>query len=141
MSVNIQTLAIILVIMHIISDIFMLWVLRRQYGLFKRPITERMGYTTKTVTQIKQIRVVLFALSLLIFAGNIIPIFIDGITILHDNPLHRPAHIPLVSLLYAFSTALVALISAYLIKTLYRIAAASDDPDELLERDIANREM
>lgn len=138
MTISIQVLALILMLVHIVSDIFMARVLYRQWGLFKVNYDD-FGIAESELRDIKRFRVTLFTLSCIVFAGNVVPIIIDTITVLTDNSLHRNADVPIISLAYAVSNALTALISAYLIFTLYRIAKGSDNPNELLEKDIASR--
>lgn len=137
MTISIETLALILMFAHSASAIYMSFVLRRQYGLFKVNYDD-LGIDQKLAADIKGFRVTMFVLSCIVFAGNIIPIVIDGITVFTENSLHRNPHVPLISLMYAVSNALTALISAYLIYTLYRIAKGSTDPNELIEKDIVN---
>lgn len=138
MTITIQALAAILMVGHLASDAFMAMVLKRQWGLFKVRYDE-LGVGEALTRDIKRFRVTLFILSCIVFAGNTIPIIIDGITLFGDNALHRNPHVPLISLLYAVSNALTALISAYLIYTLYRIAKGSDDQNALIEKDITSR--
>lgn len=136
MTISIETLALILMIAHSASAVFMTRVLYRQWGLFKIKYDD-LDIEKSITHDIKRFRLTLFVLSCIVFAGNIIPIVIDGITLFGDNSLHRNPTVPLISLLYAVSNALTALISAYLIYTLYRIAKGTDDPNELIEKDIA----
>lgn len=138
MTISIETLAFILMIAHSGSAVFMTRVLIRQYGLFKVRYDD-LGIEKSLTNDIKRFRLTMFVLSCIVFAGNIIPIVIDGITLFGDNSLHRNPTVPLISLLYAVSNALTALISAYLIYTLYRLAKGSVDQNDLIEKDIANR--
>jgi hypothetical protein len=141
MTISIQTLAIILIFAHIGSDSFMAVVLKRQYRLFSRAITNDDNlYRDDDIKKIKNFRFRLFLLSSVIFAGNTIPIIIDGITIFGHNSLHRNPHVPLISLAYAVSNAVTALVSAYLISTLYHIAQSANDPDELIEKNVTDRQ-
>lgn len=113
--ISIKILAIVLLAMHAGSAAYIFNVLRKQASLLRLPID----------TYLKHFRIVLFALSLAIFLGNIIPIFIDGVTLFVDigrTPSVRP-----ISVLYAVSNALTALVSAYLIHMLYRLAANEKD--------------
>lgn len=109
--IPIKILAVVLLTTHAGSAVFIFNVLRKQALLLRMPID----------SYLKHFRIILFALSLAIFAGNIIPIFIDGATLfvnLGRTPSVRP-----ISVLYAISNALTAFISAYLIHMLYRLAA------------------
>lgn len=115
---DIQTLASILVTLHIVSGIFIGMVLKRQWGLFKHAIEDGLSAYRK----------VFFTLSLIIFLGNLNPIVIDVKTIL-TGPGGRPAHVSAISISYAVSNALVAVISSFLVYMLYRMA--SDWADKL----------
>lgn len=138
MTISIETLALILMLAHLASDVFMARVLYRQWGLFKITYDD-YGIPQNITRDIKRFRMTLFVLSCIVFAGNTVPIIIDAVTFFASNPLNRNPTVPLISLLYAVSNALTALISAYLIFTLYRIAKGTDDPNELVEKDIVNR--
>lgn len=136
MTIPIQELAAGLMILHIGSDCFMVAVLRRQHGLFSQPITLHDDrYEESDIRKIKNFRLRLFTLSLVILAGNTIPILIDGLTLFSNNT-GRPHTVHAISILYAVSNALTAIISAYLISTLYRIARGANDPNELVEREV-----
>lgn len=138
-SISIQSLAIILMVAHVIADIFMGRVLFRQYGLFAVKFDD-LGVENRLSQDIKNFRRTLFTLSVIVFAGNIVPVVVDAITVFSDNALHRNPEVPLISIIYAVSNALVAIISAYLIFTLYRIAKASNDPNELVEKTLESRQ-
>jgi len=109
--IPLKLLAFVLLVMHIASAVYIFTVLRKQARLLMLPID----------TYLKHFRMALFALSAAIFVGNIIPIVIDVLTLL--VPINRPVSVSFVSLAYALSNALTALVSAYLIHMLYRLAA------------------
>jgi uncharacterized BrkB/YihY/UPF0761 family membrane protein len=108
---TIEQYAFTLLITHLASMVFIFNVLKRQWRLMKQPIP----------SYVKRYRYTLFILSLVIFAGNIVPIIIDALTLFIE--VGRPDTVKLVSLLYAYSNAITAVVSAYLIWTLYRLAA------------------
>lgn len=141
MTINIQTLAMILIVMHIGSAIFMSFVLKRQYKLFSHDITlDDSKYDQHDIARIKRFRMGLFVLSCVVLLGNVVPILIDAVTIISNNPGNRPHHVHAISILYALSNAITAFISAYLISTLYRIAKGAHDPNELIEKDLNSRQ-
>lgn len=113
---SIKVLASILMLGHIGSTIYISGVLRKQYSLLRLPIHPAL----------RRFRHVLFILSLLILLGNVLPIIIDGLTLVVNNT-GRPSHVRLISILYALSNAVVQFVSAYLIHTLYRLAANDSD--------------
>lgn len=140
MTINIQTLATILIVMHLGSSIFMGFVLKRQYSLFSHDITaDDSKYEATDIKRIKRFRMGLFLLSCVVLLGNVVPIVIDLVTIIGNNSVNRTPHVHTISILYAVSNALTALISAYLISTLYRIAKSATDPNELIEKDLTSR--
>lgn len=137
MTINIATLAWILVACHTGSVIFMSFVLRRQFKLFSHDVTYNdTRFEPVDIKRIKRFRMGLFLLSCVVLLGNAVPIAIDLITIFGGNAVNRPAHVHTISILYAVSNALTALISAYLISTLYRIARGVNDPNALIEKDL-----
>lgn len=85
-------------------------VIRRQWTLFSLPTTHRL----------RGMRKVLFGLSLIIFTSNLAPIVIDILTIFSTTD--RPPTVSAVSLSYALSSNLPALLSSILIWLLYRMA-------------------
>jgi len=109
---DIRYLASILLALHLISGVFIALVIKRQWGLFKDMIDHSLLVYRK----------VLFALSCVIFLGNLNPILINLQTILF-GPGARPAKLQPISISYAVSNAVVAMISAILIFILYKMAA------------------
>lgn len=137
MTMNIEALAWILIFFHSGSVIFMSFVLRRQFKLFDYDVTYNDSrFEESDIKRIKHFRLGLFLLSCVVLLGNVIPITIDVITIFSNNAVNRPTHVHTISILYAVSNALTALISAYLISTLYRIARGVNDPNTLIEKDL-----
>lgn len=110
---DIKTVAFILLLGHIVSAVFMLFVVRRQRGLSKLPIDPELLPFRKTLNR----------LSLAILVGNFIPIVIDILTIVVTDSLHREDTPSIAGVIYAFSNAVTAAVSAYLIWTLYKQAA------------------
>jgi hypothetical protein len=141
MTISIQTLAWILAIMHAGSAIFMAFVIRRQFKLFSYNVTyDDSRFEEKDIHRIKRFRLGLFLLSCVVLLGNVVPIAIDALTIFGSSAATgRPTHVHTISILYAISNALTALISAYLISTLYRIARGVNDPNALVEKDLNRR--
>lgn len=125
MTFDIQLIAIFLLIGRIISVIFILFVITLQARLFGTMIDFQMvpnlsNYQRRNVYLARK---VLFALSIVILAGNLIPIIIDSITILDANSLGRNPNIPFISVGYALSNATTAAVSSLMIWALYKIAS------------------
>jgi len=112
---SIKELATFLLIGHIGSVFFISFVIKRQWGLLHYPIDKSL----------KHFRLTLFFLALAILVGNFIPIVIDGLTFFINTG--RPARVKDTSVIYSLSIAVVEFISAYLIWTLYRLAADTKD--------------
>lgn len=110
MSITIQQLAVLLLVGHFGSVGFMVLVIKRQLRLMKLHIASEIISFRKTLLRI----------SLIIMAGNIVPIIIDGLTLFINTG--RPAHVKPVSIAYALSMAITELFSAYLVWVLYRSA-------------------
>ena len=116
MSISITTFAIILLIGHLIAAGFIFSVLRKQAALLREPIDR--NYRT--------FRLGLFALSMIIFIGTLVPIAIDTITLFVDT--QRPSQIYTISLVYASSNMVRDIASAAVIFLLYRISSNSHRP-------------
>lgn len=120
---SIQVLATILLFARVGSQYYIYKVLKQQHALLKAPLNPVLMPISKTLIRFRR---VLFGLSIVIFLGNIVPMIIDIISMLGIDQ-GRPANVRPISLAYAFSNALVAFVSSYLIHTLYRLAAADSD--------------
>lgn len=125
--VDIETIALLLLIGRLISVTFILLVLHRQYRLFGTQIDFELvpNLTKYQRRNVYRIRRILFALSVIIFLGNLIPIAIDALTLFVETG--RPAILRPVSVMYAFSNSLTAMFSAIMIWTLYKIAGLGTD--------------
>lgn len=129
--VDLQLIAFFLLIARIISVIFICLVIRKQAGLFGKTLDiEAVPYLTRLqIRNVYLIRRVLFILSLVILAGNLVPIVIDAIT-LFNNDLGRPTNLRAISIAYAFSNALTAMVSAIMIWTLYKLAGLGANTED-----------
>lgn len=115
---SIQALAFMLLIGHILSLIFIILVIKKQWRLLKLPVA---GGDSETV---RHFRRMFFFLSLAIVAGNVIPVIIDTLTLFVETG--RPAQLKPISVAYAFSNMTTAVVSAFLIWMMYRIASRSN---------------
>lgn len=113
------TYAAILLVMGLASMAFIVVVIRRQLQLFKIPITD---------TSVRHFRYVLFALALTIIITNLIPVSIDALSLFVN--LGRPKEVRMLSVVYAMSVHINALLSSYFIWRLYRLAG---DPREVTD--------
>lgn len=108
---SIQTYALILLVIRILSDVFILLVLIKQFRLFKFQVDANL----------RLYRRALFILSLIIFFGNFVPILIDYLTAFSDLQRSVSTVRP-ISLWYSFSNATTAFLSAFTIWLLYVMA-------------------
>lgn len=127
--ISIQAIAFILLIARLISVGFIISVLIVQLRNFKHEIdfslTPNLNkYQKKNIYRIRR---VLFALSVIILLGNLVPIVIDWITFITDNSLGRTPNVKPISVAYAFSNALTAMFSAIMIWALYKLAGYNDN--------------
>lgn len=130
--VSIQTIAFFLLIARLISVAFILIIIKLQWRLFGTEIDFSLvpnlsKYQKKKVYRTRKI---LFALAIIVFLGNLVPIIIDTITAFDDNSLGRNPNVPTISIAYAFSNALTAMFSAIFIWALYKIAGLTNTDKE-----------
>lgn len=120
--VDIQTIALLLLIGRIVSLIFIVLVMYRQFKLFGTTIDFQLvpNLTKMERKNVYRIRKLLFALSVVIFLGNMIPVAIDVLTLFTETD--RPRSIATISIMYAFSNSFTAAFSAIMIWTLYCVA-------------------
>lgn len=129
---DIRVLAWWLLLGRIVSTGFILLVISRQIGLFRRRIQPELIW----------FRRVLFGLALVILIGNMIPLMIDVVTIIGfvERSTNR---VNPVGVAYALSNDGVAVFSAILVWIMYRMAARTlliveREKDIALEEKIGN---
>lgn len=115
--IDIKTLAILLLFGQFISVGFIVMVLWKQWKLLKLPVEPPSK-------ELNNFRKLLFSLSAIILAGNVIPITTNVLTLFVET--QRPAHVHFVSILYGVSVSVTAAVSAFTIWLLYRTALSSD---------------
>lgn len=111
----IKVLAALLLVVQVGTVIFIVSVLKRQWGLFKLYVEP----------DIRKFRRNLFVLALVIFFGNLVPLTIGFLTVI--GAITRSAStVNLVSGIYTVANTLTLFFSSLLIWTLYRLANAKD---------------
>jgi len=111
----IKLLAALLLVVQVGTVVFIVSVLKRQWGLFKLYVEP----------EIKKFRRNLFILALSIFLGNLIPMTIGFLTVI--GAITRSAStVNLVSGIYTVANTFTLFFSSLLIWTLYRLANAKD---------------
>lgn len=118
---NIQTLALLLLIGQLISEIFIISVLRRQWQIRK----------SRTHPRLIQIRRVLMLLALLVFLGNLYPMALDAIKLFYPG-VRTTQTINPAGAFYAISTNLTFMFASILIWLLYKLADVVIEVAELI---------
>lgn len=118
---NIQLLALILLIGRLISEFFIVMVLRKQWQLRK----------TRTHPRLLTIRKVLTLLAALVFLGNIFPLLLDAYTLFYPGIRTSPMVNP-IGVLYSLDNSLTAMLASILIWTLYKLSDVVIEVAELV---------
>lgn len=118
---DIQLLAYLLLIGRVISQGFIVMVLRRQWQIRK----------IKTHPRLMQMRRVLTLLALLVFIGNIYPMLLDAVTLFYPG-VRTSQTINPAGAFYAISTNLTFMFASILIWTLYKLADVVIEVAELI---------
>lgn len=118
---NIQLLAFLLLIGRLISEGFIIAVLRRQWKLRK----------TKTHPRLLKMRRVLTLLAILVFIGNLYPLWLDLYTLFNPG-IRTSQNVNLVGVAYSLDNSWTFMIASILIWTLYKLADVVLDVAELI---------
>lgn len=118
---NIQLLAFLLLIGRLISDVFIILVLKKQWRIRKLHTHPRLA----------QIRRVLTLLAVLVFIGNIYPLMLDAWTLFYPGIRTTPTVNP-VGVFYSLDNNLTFMFASILIWGLYKISDVAIDVGELI---------
>lgn len=118
---DIQLLAILLLIGRLISEGFIIAVLRKQWKIRNSPIHPRL----------KNLRKVLTLLAILVFIGNLYPLGLDLVT-LFDATVRTTRDVNIVGVIYALDNNLTFMFAAILIWTLYKLSDVVIEVAELI---------
>lgn len=118
---NIQLLAFLLLVGRLISDLFIILVLIRQWKIRKIPTHPRLS----------NLRRVLTLLAVLVFIGNLYPLFLDAYTLL-DASIRTTRNVNLVGVFYSLDNNLTFMFASILIWTLYKLADVAIDVGKLI---------
>lgn len=118
---DIQLLAFLLLCGRLVSDFFIIMVLRRQWKLRK----------TKTHPRLMNMRRVLTGLALLVFVGNLYPLVLDAYTLLEPS-IRSSRNVNLVGVVYSLDNNLTFMFASILIWTLYKLSDVVLDVAELI---------
>lgn len=118
---NIQLLATLLLIGRLISEGFIIAVIRKQWKIRKTTIHPRL----------RALRRVLTLLAVLVFLGNIYPLLLDAYT-LYDSAVRTSQTINLVGVFYSLDNNLTFMFASILIWTLYKLSDVVIEVAELI---------
>lgn len=118
---DIQLLAFLLLIGRLVSEGFIIAVLRKQWKIRK----------TKTHPRLMQMRRVLTLLAVIIFIGNLYPLALDLAT-LFDATVRTSRNVNLVGVIYSLDNNLTFMVASILIWTLYKLSDVVIEVAELI---------
>lgn len=118
---DIQLLASLLLMGRLISEGFIIAVIRKQWKVRKSPIHPRL----------KALRSVLTLLAVLVFIGNLYPLFLDAYTLFHPD-IRTSGTINLVGVFYSLDNSLTFMLASILIWTLYKLSDVVIEVAELI---------
>ena len=118
---NIQLLALLLLGGRLISDFFIILVLRKQWAIRKIPTHPRLA----------QLRRILSLLAVLVFVGNIFPLFLDLWTLFYPG-VRSTQNVNAVGVFYSLDNNLTFMFASILIWLLYKISDVAIDVGELI---------
>lgn len=122
---NIQLLAILLLIGRLISEGFIIAVIRKQWKIRKTAIHPRL----------RALRRVLTLLAILVFIGNIYPLLLDAYT-LYDSAVRTSQTVNLVGVFYSLDNNLTFMFASILIYALYKLSDVVLDIAELVGKPV-----
>jgi hypothetical protein len=118
---NIQLLAFLLLMGRLVSETFIILVLRRQWRI--RAIL--------THPRLANLRRILSLLAILVFIGNIYPLLLDLFTLFHPG-IRTSQNVNLVGVFYSLGNSMTFMFASILIWTLYKLADVAIDVGELI---------
>lgn len=118
---ELQVLAPILIVGRIITICFIVAVIRKQWRIRKSPIHPRL----------QNLRKVLTLLAILVFVGNLYPLFLDVITLLPPD-IRTSNVINMLGVVYALDNNITFMLAAILIWTLYKLSDVVIEVAELV---------
>lgn len=118
---DIQLLAFLLLVGRLVSELFIIAVLRRQWKIRK----------TRTHPRLMQMRRVLTMLAVLVFLGNLYPLWLDLYTLFNPE-IRTSGSVNLVGVIYSLDNSWTFMIASILIWTLYKLADVVIEVAELI---------
>lgn len=118
---DIQLLAFILLMGRLISEIFIILVIRKQWKIRKAPIHPKL----------RGLRKVLTLLAVLVFVGNIYPLLLDAFTLFLPG-IRTSQTVNLVGTFYSLDNSITFMLASILIWTLYKLSDVVIEVAELI---------
>lgn len=118
---DIQTLAFLLLVGRLVSEFFIIQVLRRQWKLRK----------IQTHPRLMKLRHVLSLLAILVFIGNIYPLILDAFTLFIPG-VRTVEFVNFVGTLYSLDNSFTFMFASILIWTLYKLSDAAIELSDVL---------
>lgn len=118
---DIQLLAFLLLLGRLISEGFIIAVLRKQWRIRNSPIHPRL----------KNLRKVLTLLAILVFIGNLFPLWLDAYTLFYPG-IRTTNTVNLVGVIYSLDNNLTFMFASILIWTLYKLSDVVIEVAELI---------
>lgn len=118
---DIQLLALLLLIGRLVSEAFIISVIRKQWKIRK----------SRTHPRLMSIRRVLTLLAVLVFVGNLYPLFLDAYTLINPG-IRTSAIVNLVGVFYSLDNNLTFMFASILIWTLYKLSDVVIEVAELI---------
>jgi hypothetical protein len=129
---DIQLLAFLLLTGRLISEGFIVAVLRKQWKLRR----------TRTHPRLVSIRRVLTLLAVLVFVGNLYPLLLDAYTLI-DASVRTSGTVNFVGVIYSLDNNLTFMFASILIWTLYKLSDTVIEVAELIAggpiKDLSNK--
>lgn len=118
---DIQLLAFILLLGRLISEGFIIAVIRKQWKVRKAPLHPKL----------RGLRKVLTLLAVLVFVGNIYPLLLDSYTLFNPD-IRTSGVVNLVGTFYSLDNSITFMLASILIWTLYKLSDVVIEVAELI---------
>lgn len=118
---DIQLLAFILLLGRLVSEGFIIAVIRKQWKIRKAPIHPKL----------RNLRKVLTLLAVLVFVGNIYPLLLDLFTLFNAG-IRTSSAVNLVGTFYSLDNSITFMLASILIWTLYKLSDVVIEVAELV---------
>lgn len=122
---DIQILAFILLMGRLISEGFIIAVIRKQWKIRKAPIHPKL----------RGLRRVLTLLAILVFVGNLYPLFLDAYTLFAPG-IRTSQTVNLVGTFYSLDNSITFMLASILIWTLYKLSDVVIEVNKVIQTEV-----